>query len=769
MTDVRSTNIPTSIYDIGEFLGHAVVGTTRSTARFPRGQVLGAIESRIATLESQNGVALVFNTRADLLANLAYAQHTMAMVRGDSTTAFNGIYERIDSSWTRVADLPEAMIRLTVTGGTANTIVATASPQLPAAPESKLYIMVPDATNTAAVTIIVDASTSRAINSGGGQPMTGGELRAGVPALLVRVGAEYRIQNDPNTYLPRDGSIPLTGNLDFNTHRLINLGSPTVATDAATKGYADSIAGTISGQIVFATKSAAAAYSASAPGFIRLEACLSAELGGGALYRAVSTQPTHQGKFQISHVSGQWYEIVIVDDQITAAMLGALRDGSDETATVQKCLDVIGARKNTGTGLPDHEIGGIVINNRGTKFNLANLVFPMRSNMRFYPDDNLHGAAYAPRGTNEMISYAANANVDGIVNEYRVEAGYGIGLIINTLSDIPGHDGFLGTTQQRVPSDTTSAKTFFVMEQQYATSFQIVTETFGGDTLSAYNGTGLVTCRRRQTLHMASTSALISTVGVQLRGLNAGTNALEAFGYIVSKTATTFIVDWAYGVFKVGQKLYDGAGGPYPVLTAVDGMDVTSNQPMYFGRETPAITIGVAAGSAKTDFTIAGRQMVVPNAANGAPSWHTKELTTNAALGFCNNLQLHSDVGQQFVLNNGGRLVLVNNTNNGDGSDAIGELNFGVRCNFSNSASAGVPADSFNASHVDRLGTGTYKVWFTNLLPYSNYSPTLELDNIGDEVRAVTRTTSYMVVQNYNRTTGAAADLAGNVFVKIFG
>lgn len=45
---------------------------------------------------------------------------------------------------------------------------------------------------------------------------------------------------DGAEFLKRDGSVAATGNFNFNSNKGVNLGTPTVSTDAATKSYVDS-------------------------------------------------------------------------------------------------------------------------------------------------------------------------------------------------------------------------------------------------------------------------------------------------------------------------------------------------------------------------------------------------------------------------------------------------------------------------------------------------------------------------------------------------
>lgn len=58
------------------------------------------------------------------------------------------------------------------------------------------------------------------------------------------------VSNLNNTYFRKDGLSPMTANLPFGGFRGVNLATPLVATDAATKGYVDSSVSALSGLIV---------------------------------------------------------------------------------------------------------------------------------------------------------------------------------------------------------------------------------------------------------------------------------------------------------------------------------------------------------------------------------------------------------------------------------------------------------------------------------------------------------------------------------------
>lgn len=158
---IRAPNLPLGS-TVSEFLGIETTGSTKSLKRFLSSAVTGGFDSRIAALEATaltNG--LLYKTRSQLYADGSKPQYTMAQVRGDSTPAYNGVYQKgLGSVWTRVADLPDAIVELSPAGGTSNAIIASPVPQLPASMEQKIYLLTIATTNTDAVTLSIDGGVT---------------------------------------------------------------------------------------------------------------------------------------------------------------------------------------------------------------------------------------------------------------------------------------------------------------------------------------------------------------------------------------------------------------------------------------------------------------------------------------------------------------------------------------------------------------------------------------------------------------------------------
>lgn len=132
--------------------------------------------------------ARVYATLAALNSDLSPGANTSAMVYNDTTPGANGVYAKTGASgagsWTRIGDLPVSIVPLTVTGGTANAIVATA-PETPTLPGRKLFLLTPAANNTAATTLAYNGGSAVAIKSALGSDLVPGNLIAGVQVVMA--------------------------------------------------------------------------------------------------------------------------------------------------------------------------------------------------------------------------------------------------------------------------------------------------------------------------------------------------------------------------------------------------------------------------------------------------------------------------------------------------------------------------------------------------------------------------------------------------------
>jgi len=79
-------------------------------------------------------------------------------------------------------------------------------------------------------------------------PAVAAEVQDNFDDVLAWVKAYYQQTLDTTTQIedyafPLDGSVALTGDLNLGSNKIINLATPTAATDASTKAYVDSVVG----------------------------------------------------------------------------------------------------------------------------------------------------------------------------------------------------------------------------------------------------------------------------------------------------------------------------------------------------------------------------------------------------------------------------------------------------------------------------------------------------------------------------------------------
>lgn len=196
---IKSPNIPPGI-QLDEFIGHEIVGSTRSTRRVPRSAVLGNIEAIVNSFVVGGGV--IFKTLTQALAALNYPANQMAWVIQDSTAANNGVYQKTGASgsgtWGRVGDLPYSFYRAVNEGaGTANAIQATNGYPM-ANKDSLIVVNITDTNTGSPVTLSLNGATPIPIKTASGSDIAVGGLLAGmvIAGYINNNGLEFRLLSD---------------------------------------------------------------------------------------------------------------------------------------------------------------------------------------------------------------------------------------------------------------------------------------------------------------------------------------------------------------------------------------------------------------------------------------------------------------------------------------------------------------------------------------------------------------------------------------------
>lgn len=285
----------------------------------------------------------IYASKAALDADLAPADGTSAWVFGDATAANNGIFRKSGASgsgsWSRVSDLPFAVIPITVTGGTANAITGTTVIPVASADFGCILMLRPASDNTGAVTLALNSGSALAVTGQDGSALTAGCLKTDAVIALVKVSGGYRTIND------------------FRIESIAAAAAASAATATTQAGIATTQASTATTQAATATTQASTATTQA--GIATTVAGLAAtfttkaamDAGSGPLAAnavvLVLADETHGGARAYWAKSGgsMVYQRLVDDGVVYAAKwYGAKIDGStDDRAAIQAALDAASA------------------------------------------------------------------------------------------------------------------------------------------------------------------------------------------------------------------------------------------------------------------------------------------------------------------------------------------------------------------------------------------------------------------------------------------
>lgn len=278
---------------------------------------------------------IIYTSLASINADLHHDAATQAWVYGDATAANNGIYRKAgasgEGSWSRVADLPYAIIPLAVSGGTANAITATSAIPIPQADRGAILLMTPVSNNTGAVTLALNGGSPLAVVGQDGTALQADYLRAGSIIALVPSGTGYKTLNDfriEALAIQAAASATAAQGSAASAATQATAAATSAATIAASVSALASLAGVTAS---FATK---AAMDAGAPA-----------LAANAIVLVIADE-THGG------TRGLWqkqsgvmtYLRGLADVVVDARTFGVTGNGTtDDRAALQAALDAVGA------------------------------------------------------------------------------------------------------------------------------------------------------------------------------------------------------------------------------------------------------------------------------------------------------------------------------------------------------------------------------------------------------------------------------------------
>ncbi|MGN6307328.1 MAG: hypothetical protein ACTHNH_21125 [Mesorhizobium sp.] len=265
------------------------------------------------------GLATITGTRAGQPA-IVYGpdagSHTDPVVGGTVANVGEYYWSASPEGWRRAGNLQRTLVHaLSAGAGTANAVQAISDVQFSTAAYEALITVNFTAANTGAMTLAINGETPRPLVTNTGEAIPSGYVKPKMSALV---------------------QIDSAGN-----YRLFSYGDATAvqasaeaaqAAAEAAQTAAEAVAAAIASapQWAFASKAALALFNpAVAPDFVTFAGYASAGDGGSAIYRKVSSEPSHAGKVQDGN--GQWYELAEINPK--PEMFGAAGDGSTDDTT----------------------------------------------------------------------------------------------------------------------------------------------------------------------------------------------------------------------------------------------------------------------------------------------------------------------------------------------------------------------------------------------------------------------------------------------------
>jgi len=175
------------------FRDYATDGVPSSGNREPVKSEIRALltyHESLLILASVNG--LVYSTRAALYANLAPAANEPALVIGDPTAGYDGLYGKVGAtttgSWNRIGYAPGHQFSTAsdAGAGTTNAIIATSSPAVEYSDGAQLIrLNIFETTTSGVVTVAFDGGAALTIQTASGNAPASGGLIAGMTILGV--------------------------------------------------------------------------------------------------------------------------------------------------------------------------------------------------------------------------------------------------------------------------------------------------------------------------------------------------------------------------------------------------------------------------------------------------------------------------------------------------------------------------------------------------------------------------------------------------------
>lgn len=144
-----------------------------------------------------SGGGLIYDTRAELFADVSFTEKRMAWVIDDPNVEYIGVYgfDPESDTWDRKSDLPFSFIIANDAGaGTPNAIQATTA--IPLSGSALVWMNVADTNTASPVTVSFNGGTALTIKTNSGNDVAAGGLTSGMIVLGIVSGSTFRLLSD---------------------------------------------------------------------------------------------------------------------------------------------------------------------------------------------------------------------------------------------------------------------------------------------------------------------------------------------------------------------------------------------------------------------------------------------------------------------------------------------------------------------------------------------------------------------------------------------
>lgn len=427
---------------------------------------------------------------------------------------------------------------------------------------------------------------------------------------------------------------------------------------------------------------------------------------------------------------------------------------------------------------------------RGIKFASTGIVNPDPTvNVHFYlkyfiDSDTTQDAYIAGSATSEAVTLSVNSGypldpTGGMVTEYRHDGILHPSIIIDNRKDLSFADANFncsiplvngqcnGTGQTRIPTTSNSSKSsLFLMDEGFA-KFNFTSQNFAADTsinaIQMNGWTALVSLANVGTTGWPTTPA----GGTVITGVTS--KAIGVKKAVQSNPAAALDMFVVAGRFVPGEKVTDGVTTS---TNSISGGGVsytnTTNTPLWFGTNNPAISIDVGPGDSQTAFTVGGRETVTKSQGFGQ---NIMETVTNPARMWCEGVAAPTaciQIRYSTVPSASSRRLEVVKGNSQATVPNAWMSGPTVAVRFSDAVSPAANANAYGVTSIARASTGVYRITLNHTLAQADLICQLTRTNFADLLEMSTVTTTTVDIINRD-SGGTPANAAGSINATCFG